>query len=103
NGVINNKVYQPHESHVPYVLQFLMDHNLHGMNMIHLATCRFRRSQGTRGPFPCWCIGRNSHRAVIARPSRHQHLLAAEHHGMDERECTAAPVVARNSLQNGHK
>ncbi|XP_047479044.1 mucin-4-like [Penaeus chinensis] len=45
NGVINNKIYQPHEAHVPYVLQFLMDHNLHGMNMIHLGTCKFRRKK----------------------------------------------------------
>ena len=45
---------QPHESHVPFVLQFMMDHNLQGMNFLHLAHARFRRpekpkSQGAGG------------------------------------------------------
>ncbi|MPC09482.1 DNA polymerase zeta catalytic subunit [Portunus trituberculatus] len=46
NGVVQGRVFQPHEAHVPFVLQFLMDHNLHGMNMIHLQSCRFRQLPG---------------------------------------------------------
>jgi len=34
---------QPHESHIPYVLQFMMDYNLQGMNFIHLAATKFRK------------------------------------------------------------
>ncbi|CEG83153.1 Putative DNA polymerase [Rhizopus microsporus] len=30
--------FQPFESHIPFELQFLMDHNLHGMDWIHLDT-----------------------------------------------------------------
>ena len=37
-----NKVLQPHESHIPFVLQFMMDHNLFGMNHIHLSEVKFR-------------------------------------------------------------
>ncbi len=37
-----NEVLQPHESHVPFVLQFMIDHNLFGMNHIHLSDVKFR-------------------------------------------------------------
>jgi len=43
NGNIMNESFQPYESHVPYNLQFLIDHNLFGMNLIYLDTVKFRR------------------------------------------------------------
>lgn len=36
NGAILGKIYQPHESHVPYILQFMIDYNLYGMSMLHV-------------------------------------------------------------------
>ena len=48
-GAVMNQVLQPHESHVPASLQFMMDYNLQGMNFIHLRhvlfRCSFRRQQ----------------------------------------------------------
>ncbi|XP_037888398.1 DNA polymerase zeta catalytic subunit isoform X1 [Glossina fuscipes] len=46
NGVILNKVFQPHESHVPYILQFMIDYNLYGMSFIHTPfdIVKFRRA-----------------------------------------------------------
>ncbi|XP_057871729.2 DNA polymerase zeta catalytic subunit isoform X2 [Cryptomeria japonica] len=41
-GGILNHVFQPHESHIPYLLQFLIDHNLYGMGHIHLSKVKFR-------------------------------------------------------------
>lgn len=29
-----NKSFQPHESHIPYILQFMIDHNLYGMSQL---------------------------------------------------------------------
>jgi len=43
NGGILNQVLQPHESHVPFELQFMMDYNLQGMNLIHLRHAVFRQ------------------------------------------------------------
>jgi len=45
NGMILNQVLQPHESHVPYELQFMMDYNLQGMNLIHLRHVVFRQGR----------------------------------------------------------
>ena len=45
SGAIMGKVLQPHYSHVPYNLQFMMDYNLQGMNFVHLSRCLFRRRQ----------------------------------------------------------
>ncbi|KAI9021443.1 hypothetical protein CLU79DRAFT_753335 [Phycomyces nitens] len=36
SGAIMNTEYQLHEAHVSFELQFLMDYNLYGMNLIHL-------------------------------------------------------------------
>ena len=41
-GVVMNQALQPHESHIPFVLQFMMDHHLFGMNHIHLSAVKFR-------------------------------------------------------------
>ncbi len=43
NGGVMGVRLQPHEAHVPYTLQFMMDYNLQGMNFIHLAGVKFRR------------------------------------------------------------
>ncbi|XP_029965506.1 LOW QUALITY PROTEIN: DNA polymerase zeta catalytic subunit [Salarias fasciatus] len=44
SGAVMNKSYQPHEGHVPYLLQLFMDYNLYGMNLVHLGAVKFRRS-----------------------------------------------------------
>ncbi|XP_015756079.1 PREDICTED: DNA polymerase zeta catalytic subunit-like [Acropora digitifera] len=43
NGAVMNKVFQPHEAHIPYLLQFFMDHNLYGMNLLHASAVKFRK------------------------------------------------------------
>ncbi|XP_053192760.1 DNA polymerase zeta catalytic subunit [Scomber japonicus] len=55
SGAVMNKNYQPHEGHIPYLLQLFMDYNLYGMNLVNLAAVKFRRSQSkddTPAPVP---------------------------------------------------
>lgn len=42
NGSILGKIYQPHEAHIPYILQFMIDYNLHGMSFVDLADIKYR-------------------------------------------------------------
>lgn len=51
NGVILGKVYQPHESHVPYILQFMIDFNLYGMSFVYtpLKLLRYRQPTAVVG------------------------------------------------------
>ncbi|KAI8815500.1 hypothetical protein BJ742DRAFT_18910 [Cladochytrium replicatum] len=42
SGAIMGRVYQTYESHVPFLLQFLIDYNLYGMDFIHMKDLRFR-------------------------------------------------------------
>ena len=35
-GAVMNKLLQPHESHTNYILQFMMDYNLQGMNLVRI-------------------------------------------------------------------
>ncbi|KAL8186384.1 UNVERIFIED_CONTAM: DNA polymerase zeta catalytic subunit [Gekko kuhli] len=44
-GAIMNKFYQPHEAHIPYLLQMFIDYNLYGMNLINLAAVKFRKAR----------------------------------------------------------
>ncbi|XP_069830948.1 DNA polymerase zeta catalytic subunit isoform X2 [Dendropsophus ebraccatus] len=44
-GAVMGKCYQPHEAHVPYLLQLFIDYNLYGMNLINLAAIKFRRAR----------------------------------------------------------
>ena len=48
SGGILNRVFQPHESHIPYILQVMVDHNLHGMGLARLRRVTFRT------PVPRW-------------------------------------------------
>ncbi len=47
NGGVMGAKLQPHEAHVPFTLQFMMDYNLQGMNFVHLAGVKFRRKAVT--------------------------------------------------------
>ncbi|KAI8148312.1 hypothetical protein BJV82DRAFT_591635 [Fennellomyces sp. T-0311] len=35
SGAVNDRTFQPHEQHIPFELQFMMDYNLYGMNWAH--------------------------------------------------------------------
>ncbi|CAH9141447.1 unnamed protein product [Cuscuta epithymum] len=41
-GAVLDKVLQPHESHIPFLLQFLVDYNLYGMGHLHVSKMKFR-------------------------------------------------------------
>ncbi|KAM9338879.1 DNA polymerase zeta catalytic subunit [Symphorus nematophorus] len=45
SGAVMNKSYQPHEGHIPYLLQLFIDYNLYGMNLLNLGAVKFRRRQ----------------------------------------------------------
>lgn len=48
-GAVLDKSLQPYESHIPFILQFLIDYNLYGMGHLHLSKVKFRH------PIPVTC------------------------------------------------
>ncbi|KAI0510395.1 hypothetical protein KFK09_010996 [Dendrobium nobile] len=42
DGSILGTSFQPYESHIPYLLQFLVDYNLNGMSHLHTSKVKFR-------------------------------------------------------------
>ncbi|KAH9382381.1 hypothetical protein HPB48_012076 [Haemaphysalis longicornis] len=64
SGLVLKRVMQPHEAHVPFTLQFMVDHNLHGMGLVRVDPFKFRRptcwkpSGGARGKGPTQRHGR---------------------------------------------
>ncbi|KAJ3664973.1 hypothetical protein Zmor_000501 [Zophobas morio] len=53
--VILGRLYQPHESHIPYILQFMIDYNLHGMSKILLSDVKFRDNSTNSPPKQSMC------------------------------------------------
>ncbi|XP_076378060.1 DNA polymerase zeta catalytic subunit isoform X1 [Megalopta genalis] len=43
NGAILNQNLQPHEAHIPFILQFMIDYNLYGMSLINLKDVKYRQ------------------------------------------------------------
>ncbi|XP_057778168.1 DNA polymerase zeta catalytic subunit isoform X2 [Salvia miltiorrhiza] len=41
-GAVLDKNLQPYESHIPFLLQFLIDYNLYGMGHLHVSKMKFR-------------------------------------------------------------
>ncbi|XP_043513562.1 DNA polymerase zeta catalytic subunit [Frieseomelitta varia] len=48
NGVILSQSLQPHEAHIPFILQFMIDYNLYGMSLINLRDVKFRQCLHTK-------------------------------------------------------
>ncbi|KAL0276324.1 UNVERIFIED_CONTAM: hypothetical protein PYX00_003917 [Menopon gallinae] len=44
SGAILGQRFQPHEAHIPFTLQFMMDYNIYGMSFITLEKVKYRRS-----------------------------------------------------------
>jgi hypothetical protein len=44
-GAVMGRLFASFESHIPYLLQFLIDYNIYGMNMVSASAVQFR------GPF----------------------------------------------------
>ncbi|KAJ8772040.1 hypothetical protein K2173_027217 [Erythroxylum novogranatense] len=42
SGAVLERSVQPHESHIPFILQFMVDYNLSGMGHVHLSKIKFR-------------------------------------------------------------
>ena len=63
SGGIHGRIWQPHEAHVPYILQTMMDHNLHGGGLVSCASVVFR------DPLPRWGLV-HTHRVAVRRQFR---------------------------------
>lgn len=38
-----NKIFEPHEAHIPFILQFFIDFNLYGMSFIEFSNVKYRK------------------------------------------------------------
>ncbi|XP_024028845.1 DNA polymerase zeta catalytic subunit isoform X2 [Morus notabilis] len=83
SGGVLDKCLQPHEAHIPFILQFLVDYNLYGMGHIHLSKMKFRHpvpdaflpkksintEQAKKGMDPFTCAPTDSEADVSGSPS----------------------------------
>uniref|UniRef100_A0A3B4U6G0 DNA polymerase zeta catalytic subunit n=1 Tax=Seriola dumerili TaxID=41447 RepID=A0A3B4U6G0_SERDU len=54
SGAVMSKSYQPHEGHIPYLLQLFIDYNLYGMNLVNLGAVKFHRQTPSRPSISPW-------------------------------------------------
>nr|XP_016515146.1 PREDICTED: DNA polymerase zeta catalytic subunit-like isoform X1 [Nicotiana tabacum] len=61
-GAVMDKSLQPHESHIPFLLQFLVDYSLYGMGHLHVSKMKFRNPiPDTFAPRKAKCFDRRRH------------------------------------------
>ncbi|XP_043708383.1 DNA polymerase zeta catalytic subunit isoform X3 [Telopea speciosissima] len=96
-GAVLDKSFQPHESHIPYLLQFLqVDYNLYGMGLLHLSMVKFRH------PLPDEFIPRAAHFNVQHRQES-QKLSASMHLQADSSgdACLSSCVWIASTIPSG--
>ncbi|XP_050435853.1 DNA polymerase zeta catalytic subunit isoform X2 [Adelges cooleyi] len=69
NGAVCNTIFQPHEAHIPFHLQFMIDFNIHGMNYIRLSNISYRANDDQCIPKTSRCIKEmDTHANYILNP-----------------------------------
>ncbi|CAI2731232.1 unnamed protein product [Schistosoma spindalis] len=74
SGVVLNRPFQTYESHIPYLLQFCVDYNLFGMNLLYAGYFRFRTSNSVGFP----SLVRSSENAWNPQKFGSEYLLSPE-------------------------
>ncbi|MCO5600145.1 hypothetical protein L7F22_054253 [Adiantum nelumboides] len=69
-GGILNRRFQPYESHIPFLLQVMVDHNLAGMGHVHLSDIKFRQPV-LKNQFISICASQSSFKNVVSLLSKH--------------------------------
>ncbi|DBA81937.1 hypothetical protein WJX77_000726 [Trebouxia sp. C0004] len=95
SGVIMNRSFQPHESHVPFLLQFKIDFNLYGMGLLRLGHVLFRH------PVPTAAHSRHgwAETPVLAVPEGVSSPASHSHHGQSNRQSHLTPGSAATHSQ----
>ncbi|MCO5554976.1 hypothetical protein L7F22_008516 [Adiantum nelumboides] len=69
-GGILNRRFQPYESHIPFLLQVMVDHNLAGMGHVHLSDIKFRQPV-LKNQFISICASQSNLKNVVSLLSKH--------------------------------
>ena len=95
-GAIMNRVFQPYEAHLQYVLQWMCDYNLYGCNYIDCAKVRFR------GPVP-HSDGINTTLHKWHDASIPQHLIVEDEQYPRQSHCTLEVDICVQDILNRHE
>lgn len=92
-GAVLDKSLQPHESHIPFLLQFLVDYNLYGMGHLHVSKMKFRNpTPDTFSPRKANCVDRR-------RPSDMSTSTTAEFQvDLDGESCFNMPIWISSTI-----
>ncbi|XP_052192570.1 DNA polymerase zeta catalytic subunit isoform X3 [Diospyros lotus] len=95
-GAVLDRSFQPHESHIPFLLQFLVDYNLYGMAHLHASKMKFRH------PVPN-ASGRERYRCNETRLGRDNPTYTSEGFQADSRgdESLRSPIWISSTVPDG--
>jgi DNA polymerase zeta len=95
-GAIMNRIFQPYESHLQYILQWMCDYNLYGCDYINCSKVQFR------GPIPdCDEIDTTTHKWHNA--SIPEGLMGAEDQYPRQSHCTLEVDICVQDILNRHE
>ncbi|MCD7446604.1 hypothetical protein HAX54_010796, partial [Datura stramonium] len=92
-GAVLDKSLQPHESHIPFLLQFLVDYNLYGMGHLHVSKMKFRN------PIPDTFSPRKANYVERRRPSDMSTSMTTEFQvDLDGEACFNTPIWISSTI-----
>ncbi|CAN4108758.1 unnamed protein product [Withania somnifera] len=92
-GAVLDKSLQPHESHIPFLLQFLVDYNLYGMGHLHVSKMKFRN------PIPDTFSPRKANYVDRRRPSDMSTSMTTEFQvDLDGEACFDTPIWISSTI-----
>ncbi|XP_034191284.2 DNA polymerase zeta catalytic subunit [Osmia lignaria lignaria] len=95
NGTILNQSFQPHEAHIPFILQFMIDYNLYGMSLINLKYVKFRQSMYTE-------FKENENSLSLADSQKYLPISIIRQSTCKlEADAQATEILNREDIQNG--
>nr|CAI5846392.1 unnamed protein product [Callosobruchus analis] len=98
NETTLGKMYQPHETHLNFTLQFMIDYNLHGMNNINLSEVTFRGQPSTVGNFMMLEFRFKGNRTTQCTTSCELEADAHSRHILNREEVCAGQVTANPGI-----
>ena len=93
---------QPHEVHIPYVMQFFVDHSIYGMDLIYFSRIQFKQRRRKEGEEEAQEEERDEFRAPTPRSLSQHQWTAASMAGLlcSEEAVTTCAVEARASRRD---
>ncbi|XP_015597697.1 DNA polymerase zeta catalytic subunit isoform X2 [Cephus cinctus] len=99
NGLVLKQSLQPHEAHIPYILQFMIDYNIYGMSTVNVNNVKYRRS--TRTLLEMGSSGESNHNSEPSSKEYLAYSVVRQSTCELEVDALASDILNRKTIEAG--